>query len=30
MTGTALAAGVVLGGVLVYGQFGAKRPEAIR
>jgi uncharacterized protein (DUF302 family) len=26
MTGTALAAGVVLGGVLVYGQFGAKRP----
>ena len=26
MTGTALAAGVVLGGVFVYGQFGAKRP----
>ena len=26
MTGAALAAGVVLGGVLVYGQFGAKGP----
>jgi uncharacterized protein (DUF302 family) len=26
MTGTALAAGFVLGGVFVYGQFGAKRP----
>jgi hypothetical protein len=26
LIGTALVAGVTLGGILVYGQFGAKRP----
>jgi uncharacterized protein (DUF302 family) len=30
MLGTVLAAGVVLGGVLVYGEFGARRPGGIR